>query len=113
MLSDGEFVVNARSTRKHRAVLEAINAGKAPTFAIGGLASRGAFSNSFTNSPRITVNAGGSSGNPKQDARFAGQIASAVGDALKATQADSFRRSDTQKMAQLAVDLRGAGGRNT
>lgn len=33
MLSDGEFVVNARSTRKHRAALEAINAGKAPMLA--------------------------------------------------------------------------------
>lgn len=113
LASDGEFMVNAKATKKHRAVLEAINSGKAPAFATGGLVSRDAFSNYFTNSPRITVNAGGSSGNPKQDARFAGQIASAVGDALKATQADSFRRSDTQKMAQLAVDLRGAGGRNT
>lgn len=35
-LSDGEFVVNARATRQHRAVLEAINSGRVPAFAAGG-----------------------------------------------------------------------------
>ena len=35
-LSNGEFVVNAASTKKHRALLEAINAGSLPGFANGG-----------------------------------------------------------------------------
>jgi hypothetical protein len=36
MLSDGEFVVNADATKKHRALLEAINTGKVGKFAAGG-----------------------------------------------------------------------------
>lgn len=37
-LSDGEYVVNARATRRHRGLLEAINSGAAmPGFAAGGL----------------------------------------------------------------------------
>jgi uncharacterized protein (TIGR02594 family) len=37
MLSDGEFVVNAAATRKHRALLHAINGGRVGRFAAGGL----------------------------------------------------------------------------
>ncbi|PSM16113.1 tape measure protein [Nitratireductor sp. StC3] len=111
MLSDGEFVVNARSTRKHRAVLEAINAGKAPAFAAGGFASRNAFSSSSTYAPSLAINMQGSSGNPKQDARFAQQVATAVDAALQ--KPDGFRRTEGQNLAQLAGDLRGAGGRNS
>lgn len=37
MLSDGEFVVNAAATRKHRALLHAINGGRVGHFAAGGL----------------------------------------------------------------------------
>jgi lambda family phage tail tape measure protein len=38
MLSNGEFVVNAKSTKQHRALLEAINSGKVPQkFAAGGI----------------------------------------------------------------------------
>jgi hypothetical protein len=36
-LSNGEFVVNAASTAKHRAVLEAINSDRIPKFADGGI----------------------------------------------------------------------------
>ncbi|KQT60363.1 MULTISPECIES: phage tail tip lysozyme [unclassified Aureimonas] len=39
MLSNGEFVVNAASTAKHRGVLEAINGGGVKTLAHGGFAS--------------------------------------------------------------------------
>lgn len=38
-LSDGEYVVNARQTARHRDLLEAINAGRVPAFADGGLVS--------------------------------------------------------------------------
>ncbi|WP_313193704.1 tape measure protein [Shinella zoogloeoides] len=111
MLSDGEYVVNARATRKHRAVLEAINSGKAPAFATGGIVSRNAFSSSSTYAPSVAINMHGSSGNPKQDARFAQQVASAVDAALQ--KPDGFRRTEGQKLAQLAGDLRGAGSRNS
>lgn len=37
MLSDGEFVINAASTKKHRRLIEAINSGKLGGFADGGL----------------------------------------------------------------------------
>lgn len=36
-LSNGEFVINAAATKRHRAMLEAINSGRAPGFADGGL----------------------------------------------------------------------------
>jgi len=39
MLSDGEFVVNAASTKKYRSLLEAINSGHMAHFATGGIAS--------------------------------------------------------------------------
>ncbi|HDR8974126.1 phage tail tape measure protein [Burkholderia vietnamiensis] len=38
MLSDGEFVVNAASTRKYRSLLESINSGHMAHFATGGIA---------------------------------------------------------------------------
>lgn len=41
MLSDGEFVVNAASTKKHRALLHAINNGRVGRFATGGLVGGG------------------------------------------------------------------------
>jgi hypothetical protein len=40
-LSNGEFVVNADATAKHRAVLEAINSDRVPHFADGGLVGNG------------------------------------------------------------------------
>src|SRR5690606_28734878 len=42
MLSKGEYVVNAESTRKHYALIEAINRDKVPGFASGGIAGRAA-----------------------------------------------------------------------
>ncbi|HEV7251674.1 MAG TPA: hypothetical protein VGN97_01035 [Mesorhizobium sp.] len=41
MLSDGEFVINAKATRKHAALLAAINEDKIPAFANGGLVNGG------------------------------------------------------------------------
>lgn len=37
MLSDGEFVINAKSTKKYLPLLQALNSGKLPKFATGGL----------------------------------------------------------------------------
>lgn len=107
MLSDGEFVVNAKATKKHRAVLEAINSGKAPMLASGGIVSRNAFSNVY--SPSLNINVAGS-GNQRQDARLADRIADRVNDTLPK---DPFRRSRAQELAMQATDLRSKGGRNS
>ncbi|CDZ53367.1 D-alanyl-D-alanine carboxypeptidase family protein [Neorhizobium galegae] len=86
MLSDGEFVVNARAADKHRAVLEAINSGRAPAMADGGLAgnaksrSGGSLTNVFA--PTITVQASGSSGDPAKDDAHAKNMAKQVGKAI-------------------------------
>lgn len=37
MLSDGEFVINSKSTKKYMPLLQALNSGKLPKFATGGL----------------------------------------------------------------------------
>lgn len=103
-------MVNAKATKKHRAVLEAINSGKAPAFATGGIVNRNAFSSSSTYAPSVSVSMAGSSGNPKQDTRFAQQVAFAVDATLQ--KPDGFRRAEGQKHAQLAGDLRWAGSRN-
>lgn len=42
MVSNGEFVVNAQATKENRKLLEAINLGKIPKFAEGGLIGTGA-----------------------------------------------------------------------
>ncbi|AZO77474.1 MULTISPECIES: hypothetical protein [unclassified Bosea (in: a-proteobacteria)] len=39
-LSNGEYVINARATKQNRALLDAINSGKIPRFADGGLVGR-------------------------------------------------------------------------
>ncbi|MGH6978201.1 MAG: hypothetical protein ACRED4_02745, partial [Brevundimonas sp.] len=41
MLSDGEFVVRASQTKKHKKLLEALNAGMVPGYASGGLVTAG------------------------------------------------------------------------
>lgn len=99
MLSNGEFVVNAKATGKHGALLEMINSGKAPRFAVGGLVGGTSLAHATTYAPSTTINVSGS-GNPKQDARFAGQVADAVGAALAQHQRpDTFRRNSQQAMA--------------
>lgn len=50
---------------------------------------------------------------PDADARFAQQVATAVDAALKSNAPDGFRRTEGQRLAQLATDLRGSGGRYT
>ncbi|MEO4040363.1 hypothetical protein AAFN47_02000 [Hoeflea sp. CAU 1731] len=79
-LSDGEFVVRAAVAKKHRGLLENLNAGKLPGYSQGGLVgARPLTSSSFggggqniqINSP-ITVN--GSAGTPEQNANLAKQM---------------------------------------
>lgn len=106
MLSDGEFVVNAKATKRHRAALEAINGGKTLALASGGFVGRNSFANTYA--PSLSINVA-SSGDRRQDARLADRIADRVGQALPQ---DPFRRSESQKLAQQAGKLQRAGSRN-
>jgi tape measure domain-containing protein len=80
MLSDGEFVVNAQAAGKNRALLEAINTGRVPHLADGGLVGAGSTrpaigtgaSQITTIAPNITVNASG--GTKEQNDDLAGKI---------------------------------------
>lgn len=79
MLSNGEYVVNAAATARHRALLDAINAGVAlPAFASGGIvkaAPRGrgpGAAPSISIKNEIQVNASG--GTPQQNADLAERI---------------------------------------
>ncbi|WP_353641962.1 phage tail tape measure protein [Mesorhizobium sp. WSM2239] len=109
MLSDGEYVVNAKATRKYLPALEAINSGKAPAFATGGIVGRNSFANTYA--PNLSINVAGS-GNARQDAHLAHQIADHVDRALKANQPkDGFRRSQGQVLGEAARMLQRAGAR--
>ncbi|MEY9185332.1 hypothetical protein [Bradyrhizobium sp. USDA 313] len=78
-LSNGEFVVRASAVAKHRAVLEAINADKIPTFADGGLVgsagSTGApmIAPSNVIAPQIAVTVQGTPGMSDQDHQRTGE----------------------------------------
>lgn len=56
MLSNGEFVVNAKSTKKFRKLLELLNAGRG--FASGGIVGSGGSTGSFTTASILTSGAG-------------------------------------------------------
>lgn len=78
-LSNGEFVVRASATAKHRAVLEAINADRIPRFADGGLvggAGPGAapmIAPSNVIAPQIAVTVQGTAGMSDQDHQRTGE----------------------------------------
>jgi hypothetical protein len=107
MLSDGEFVVNSKAASKHSAILSMINSGKVPKFASGGPVT-GFYHGGNNYNPTINVTAhGGGNG-------MAQQIAAAVGSALDARKPrpDTFRRSEQQHMAALAIQGDRASRRN-
>lgn len=66
MLSNGEFVINAASTKKYRSLLEAINSGHMAYFATGGIAATlapsPAASVASSERPHFTVNLNGGGG---------------------------------------------------
>ena len=82
-VSNGEFIVNADATAKHRALLEGINAG-VPRFADGGAVGGGSSApimggHSTTIAPTIAVSVQGSPGQSSQDhARMGETIAKAA-----------------------------------
>ncbi|OWJ59138.1 phage tail length tape measure family protein [Paraburkholderia caledonica] len=71
MLSNGEYVINAASTKKYRSLLDSINHGRMSHFATGGPVSGGTDGGSAGGSPiSVTVhNNGGGGGLTEQDAK--------------------------------------------
>jgi lambda family phage tail tape measure protein len=71
MLSNGEYVINAASTKKYRSLLDSINHGRMSHFATGGPVGGGAGGESAGGSPiSVTVhNNGGGGGLTEQDAK--------------------------------------------
>lgn len=109
MLSDGEFVVNAKATKRNRAALEAINSGRVPAFASGGVVGRNSFASTYA--PSLNINVAGS-GNASQDAQLASLIAGHVDKSLQKNKPDGFRLSKAQALTKQAQDMRGASSRN-
>ena len=102
-LSAGEFVTNARSTAKHRALLEMINADRLPAFANGGLTAPspistptfGATGSRGGSAPiaitsNVNVNANG--GDPKQNEDLAEQTRKAVDAQMRVVVAQELRK---------------------
>jgi hypothetical protein len=106
MLSDGEFVVNAAATARHRALLEAVNDNRLSAFAAGGYVGSdapgrvarelhagndNAAAGPVVNiSAPVTVNASG--GTPEQNADLAKQVRREMTDGLRGMVADELRR---------------------
>lgn len=108
MLSNGEFVINAKATRQHRQLLEAVNSGRAPAFAAGGMVGA---SLSNTYAPSLAINVQGS-GNPKQDRALADMIADQVDAKLKANSGQgSFRMASGSALASTQAKLSRAASR--
>ncbi|WP_152529629.1 hypothetical protein [Aliihoeflea sp. 2WW] len=82
MLSDGEYVVNAKATRQHGALLEAINSGGVRGFAAGGPVGGNSYigapsTRNTTYAPNITINQQ-SSGDPRMDREHAEATANTI-----------------------------------
>lgn len=115
-LSDGEFVVNARATRRNLDLLHAINRGEIAAFASGGLAGDGPARRAANDNLRaandngsaVTINApitvNGSAGTPEQNDDLAKKMAKQMDGAMRAIVADEIRR---QKRAGNMLNSRG------
>ncbi|MBX9464094.1 MAG: phage tail tape measure protein [Aquamicrobium sp.] len=97
LASDGEFMVNAAATRKHRAILEAINSGSLPRFAGGGLVGGGSAplaagvgGQVISISAPVTVN--GSAGTPEQNEDLARRTAKNMEATMRGVVMDEIRR---------------------
>ncbi len=85
MLSDGEFVVNARATAQNRSLLEAVNSGKAPalnTGSVGGSSSASGGRSLSIGDINVNVQSTGSSGDPQKDNDNAKNMGKEVGKAI-------------------------------
>ncbi|MFE3837540.1 hypothetical protein [Pseudogemmobacter sonorensis] len=108
MLSDGEYVVNAKATRKHLALLEAINSGRVRGLAAGGMVGSTRLSSTYAPSLNISVQG---SGNPVQDQRLADLVAKEVQRHV-APPKSSIRRAKGSVMSGMAREMQRATNRN-
>lgn len=111
LASDGEYIVNAAATRKHRALIEAINAGKVASFAGGGIvgeadaplaAGIGGQAISIVNNVKVE----GGAGTPEQNADLARKMASQMEATMRGVVA-----SEIAKQARPGNTLNRRGGR--
>ena len=93
LVSDGEYIVNAGATAKNKALLTAINSGRAPKFGAS-LPSGSNVVNSRSNSASTTHNH------------------YTVNNNISTPNADSFRKSSRQIMSDASVHLQRMGVRN-
>jgi hypothetical protein len=103
LVSDGEFIVNAKAASKNRALLAAVNSGKAPKFS---RSSQSAFMTSNVHSPTVNVNVAGGA-----DRQLAQRIAGHVGGAMDKSYR-GFRASATQQHASAAATSSKASKKN-
>lgn len=97
MLSNGEFVINAAATRKHRALLEAINTGALPRLAAGGIVGDdGAPLASSIGGTAISVSApitiNGSAGTEAQNEDLAKRMRRELEGAMRGIAVDEMRK---------------------
>jgi hypothetical protein len=94
LVSDGEYIVNAKAASKNRALLAAVNSGKAPKFSGS---SQAGFLTSNIHAPTVNVHVEGGS----QERQLAQRIAGHVGDTLN--KVNRVRPSATQQHASAAA----------
>ncbi|MGJ3264863.1 MAG: tape measure protein [Salinarimonas sp.] len=101
-LSDGEFVINAAATRRHLPLLEAINAGRVPAFAAGGLVGAPAMpaasfasvgnSGGMTVAPTINVSVEGGSRGEEADRSLAAKVSREIEGVMRQVVVSEMRR---------------------
>ena len=96
LVSDGEYIVNAKGASKNRALLAAVNSGKAPKFS--GSSQAGVLTSNI-HAPTVNVHVEGGS----QERQLAQRIAGHVGDTLN--KVNRFRPSATQQHASAASSI--------
>ena len=98
MLSDGEYVVNAAATKKHRALLESINSGKLRALADGGLVARvNASARRFADGGMVRARPAAAAGAGSRDINISMTV--------MAQDADSFRYSERDIGRQIAAEV--------
>ena len=101
----GEYVLRKDAVSRIGVdALHVLNSGKVPALGASGFSNlHSSLSNVYA--PAMHFNVGGSTGNPQADFRYAQQVARAVGRVMDESVRDRFRRTEGQRMAQLAADI--------
>ncbi|MCO5163531.1 MAG: hypothetical protein M9939_20565 [Mesorhizobium sp.] len=96
-LSNGEFVVNAAATAKHRALLEAVNDNRLPALTTGGMAGQGIAAPAAIGGQVISINApitvNGSAGTPEQNTDLAKRMAREMEATMRHVVFDEMRKA--------------------